>query len=739
MANKEPKNPIIQDAAPHVPDQAYVAWGDDLASKQEALKTSSESLDEFTMVQRSKAGRFYRVDYSNLDGQTGGRPGLTRSDYDFFRPDEAVPKRIKDIMRRSDEIYQKVGLVKNVIDLRGDFAVQGINISHKNKRIERFYRQWFKKIGGKERSERFLNNLYKTGNVVINRQTGKLSLKVTDKLYRAVSSPDLQIADMDSTQVEKREIPWKYTFIDPSFVDVAAGPLSSFVSQKRYELTLPAILRKMINSPQSDAEKEIINNLPPQIVQAAKAKKPYPLDPQKTLVFHYKKDDWQTWAYPMVYSIMDDITVIEKLKLADMAALDGAISNIRIFKLGSLEHKIAPTKAATAKLASILGNNVGGGTMDLVWGPDIELIESKTSVHQFLGEGKYVPHMNSVYAGLGIPPTLTGTFGAAGTTNNFISLKTLTQRLQYGRDMLISFWEKEIELVQKAMGFKYGAKIEFDRMDLSNEDAEKALLIQLADRNVISDELLQTKFGLDPDMEKSRINRETRERKSERMVPKAGPWNDPQVENALKKIALQTGTVTPSQVGLELEKKKSGEKTALEQKTPPQSSPSTKLANDSPESLPGIPGQGRPKLSKDSAPRKSKKFSPQTGASLMLWANEAQDKINDMLNPILLDFYNKKNLRSLSKAESKEIDSVKTKILFSLTPTCTIDPDLMTKALANIHAKEHSTIIGAYNNWLKPIKTEINRDLTVDEIKQLKSSFYSLVYNSLIEKSYNEA
>lgn len=739
MANKQPQNPIIQDAMPHVPDQAYVTWGDDLASKQEALKTSSESLDEFTLVQKSQAGRFYRVDYSNLDGSTGGRPGLTRSDYDYFRPDEAVPKRIKDIMRRSDEIYQKVGLVKNVIDLMGDFAVQGIRISHKNKRIERFYRQWFKKISGKERSERFLNNLYKTGNVVINRQTGKLSLKVTDKLYRAVSSPDLQVADMDNTQVEKREIPWKYTFIDPGFVDVAAGPLSAFVSQKRYELVLPAILRKMINSPQSDAEREIINNLPPQIVQAAKTKKPYPLDPEKILVFHYKKDDWQTWAYPMVYSIMDDITVIEKLKLADMAALDGAISNIRIFKLGSLEHKIAPTKAATAKLASILGNNVGGGTMDLVWGPDIELIESKTSVHQFLGEGKYIPHLNAVYAGLGIPPTLTGTFGAAGTTNNFISLKTLTQRLQYGRDMLISFWEKEIELVQKAMGFKYGAKIEFDRMDLSNEDAEKALLIQLADRNVISDELLQTKFGIDPDMEKSRLNRETRERKSERMVPKAGPWNDPQVENALKKIALQTGTVTPSQVGLELEKKKSGEKTALEQKIPPQSGPSTKLANDSPESLPGVPGQGRPKLSKDSGPRKSKKFTPQTGASLMLWANEAQDKINDMLNPILLDFYNKKNLRSLSKAESKEMDSVKTKILFSLTPTCTIDPDLMSRALANIHAKEHATIIGAYNNWLKPIKTEINRDLTVDEIKQLKSSFYSLVYNSLIEKSYNEA
>jgi hypothetical protein len=730
MAKKEIQNPVIQDSQP-TNEQAYVTWGDDLSSKQEALKTSSESLDEFTVVQRAQAGRFYRVDYSNLDGRTGGRPGLTRSDYDYFRPDEAVPKRIKDIIRRADEIYQKVGLVKNVIDLMGDFAAQGIRICHKNKRIERFYRQWFKKINGKERSERFLNNFYKAGNVVINRQTGKLSLKVADRLYRAIGSPDLQVSDLDGTQYEKREIPWKYTFIDPTFVEVAAGPLASFVSDKRYELELPAILRKMINSPKSDAEKGIIANLPPQIIEAAKTKKPYPLDPNKTLVFHYKKDDWQAWAFPMVYAIMDDITVIEKLKLADMAALDGAISNIRIFKLGSLEHKIAPTKAATAKLAQILGNNVGGGTMDLVWGPDIELIESKTSVHQFLGEGKYIPHMNNVYAGLGIPPTLTGTFGAAGTTNNFISLKTLTQRLQYGRDMLISFWEKEIELVQKAMGFKYGAKIEFDRMDLSNEDSEKALLIQLADRNVISDELLQTRFGIDPDMEKSRLNREQRERKSERMVPKAGPWNDPQIEHALKKIALQTGIVAPSQVGLDLEKKKSGEKTAMEQKVPKPGS-STKLANDSSESLPGVPGQGRPKLSKDSEQRQTKKFAPQTGASLMLWANEAQDKINEILNPTLLDFFNKKNLRSLSKAETKEIDVMKTKILFSLTPNTAIDEPTLQKTLSAINTPEHSTVLNHYNNWLKPIKTEINRDLGVDEIKQLKSSFYSMVYSSFM-------
>jgi len=736
MSKKRTKEEIISKTN-IIPEDAYVTWGDDLASKQEALKKASGSLDEFTLVDKALAfgtGRRYNLDFSNLDGQTGSRPGLTKGDYYNFRPEEAPPYRTKLILRRAEEIYQKVGLVKNVIDLMGDFATQGIRLVHRNKRIERFYRRWFKKINGKDRSERFLNNLYKSGNIVIDRRTAKISLKVTDKLYKSLGTADTQINDIDVSNLEKREIPWKYTFIDPAFVDVSAGALSSFVDNKRYELMLPSELRKIINSPKTDAEKEIINQLPQAIIDAAKGKKGFPLDPEKTLVFHYKKDDWQSWAYPMIYAIMDDITVIEKLKLADMAALDGAISNIRIFKLGNLEHKIAPTKAATSKLASILGNNVGGGTMDLIWGPDIELLESNTNVHNFLGEGKYIPHLNAVYAGLGIPPTLTGTFGAAGTTNNFISLKTLTQRLQYGRDVLMEFWDNEIALIQKAMGFKYPAKVEFDRMDLSNEDAEKALLIQLADRNIISDELIQTRFGFDPDMEKSRLNREYRERDSNRMVQKSGPWFDPQFDNSLRKIALQTGIVSPSQVGLELEKKKGGEKNALELKVPPVSGPPgkpTKLANDSSESLPGVPQQGRPKNSKDTTTRQPKKFTPQTGANLMIWANKTQEKINEYINPVLLEFYQKKNLRSLTASESKELESVKTKLFFLTPPNSKISQDSVLENMHNINSNASNAIYAQYCDWLKILSSQVENELSVDDLKQAKASFYLMVYDNL--------
>ena len=726
MPKKYPKSDAIQNAEPTPPEEAYVFWGDDAKSKVEAQKATAGALDEYTLIDnKATAHSRYRTDFSNLDTNTSGRPGLTRGDYDYFRPDEAIPRQVKNVMYRADDIYQRVGLVKNVIDLMGDFATQGIRIVHRNKRIERFYRRWFEKCNGKDRSERFVNNLYKTGNVVIDRQTGKLTTKASEQMFKALAKADFDIGPDE--KVEKRVIPWKYTFLNPLYVDVAAGPLSSFVQNKMYELVLPGNLRKLINAPKNDAEKQIVAQLPDQIIEAAKSKKKYPLDPSRTKVYHYKKDDWQTWAYPMIYAIMDDITVIEKLKLADMSALDGAISNIRIFKLGNLEHKIAPTKAATSKLAQILGNNVGGGTMDLVWGPDIELLESKTNVHQFLGEGKYTPHLNAVYAGLGIPPTLTGTYGAAGTTNNFISLKTLTQRLQYGRDVLVQFWQHEIELVQKAMGFKYPARIEFDRMDLSNEEAEKSLLIQLADRNIVSDEMVRSRFGLDPDMEKLRVNQEHKDHKKKTTPPKVSPYHDANFDSAIKKLGVQLGMLTPSEVGVELNNKDSDQQNLLELKDKFEKPKKPAVT----EKTPGQPGEGRPMNSKDEEKRKEKEFAPQTGASLSIWAINAQETISEIVNPIMLDFYGKKNLRSLSHMEASELEEVKSKILFNIKPYSVIDRDSVELVFNTINTQANLELMGHYIDWQKSVQQDLPHTMSLDDQKQAKASFYSMVYTIL--------
>ena len=713
------KSPIETVTYGNIP--AYQSYNN--ATKAKVISAYDGSIDECRGIARGN----YR-DFSDLASNVSGRSGLTKSDYYKFRPSEAPAETPKSAIAQCDAAYHSVGLIRNIIDLMGDFACQGIRLVHPNKRIEKFYQNWFNKIGGKDRSERFLNNLYRTANVVVRRQTAKIDVKTEKNLYKSGASPDIVI---EKPKVEKREIPWKYTFLNPLHIDIVGGALSSFVGEKRYALTLPNHLRRIINSPKGESERALVSKLPFDIIQAAKNNKPYLLPADKVSVWHYKKDDWTEWASPMIYAIIDDISMLEKLKLADMAALDGAISNIRIFKLGSLEYQIRPTRVALAKLAEILESNVGGGTMDLVWGPDIELIESKSTVHQFLGEEKYKPHLYSIYTGMGIPPTLTGS-GGSGTTNNYISLKTLVQRLQYGRDVLEKFWLQEIKYVQQAMGFLLPAKIEFDINSLGDEQAEKALLLQLADRSLISDELLQKRYQHDPEMERIRINREQRDRDNGKLVPKSSPYHDPQFGIALKKMALTKGTLVPSQVGLVEDAKQKGmktypldskEKKMLIDNTPPK--PVVAPSGTSPVKK-GQPQQGRPRNSKDTKKRKQKVFKPKTRATVEIWAKAAQNTISDILTQDFLILKNKKNLRGLTTKEVAALERIKFDTLFSLEACSQINDTIILDTMINCNAS--TRVYNIYEQWSKSISDSLQRKLTIDEQRQIQVCLYSSIY-----------
>lgn len=729
---KYPKSEAIHEAQlQEIP--AYASLEGTKSERANGLRVMNEATQDFQGVSHASLTSHWN-NFSNLDGNNSGRPGLMKSDYYRFRPGEAPPslRNYKEVIQRCDEAYQHVGLIKNVIDLMGDFACQGIRVSHPNKKIEKFFRNWWARVGGSERSERFCNNLFRTGNVVVRKHTAKITAKIEEMIYKSMAEADM---DVSVKKITSKEIPFKYIFLEPTTVEVVGGPLANFVGNPRYKINLSNALRKFINSPSNEEEKALIAELPQDIVNAAKTSRSYILPSDKTRVFHYKKDDWQMWANPMIYSILDDVSTLEKLRLADMAALDGAISNIRIFKLGSLEHKIAPSKTAAAKLASILQNNVGGGTIDLIWGPDLEFIESKSVVYQFLGEEKYKPTYAAIYNGLGVPPTLTGG-GGTGTTNNFIALRTLIQRLQYCRNVLLSFWNAELAEVQKAMGFRFPAKIEFDIDILEDVSVVRALLVQLADRNLISEELLQERFGHDPELEEVRINRESKERNTNKRPNKASPFHDPQFGYALKKMALQTGLSTPSQVGLSPDaptyemmtyEGNPNEKTLLDIK----GEQAIKLAQMAPKTAPGgtsttkkkgVPQQGRPKNSKDTIKRKTKKFTPKLKASLEVWLKNAQASISENVNEMFLKMVNKKTMRSLSNEEVKKIEKIKFELLFNTKPFDIITP---TYIYGILNKSSNKDIYRTYESWIHDISGTVGRQLTMEELKQIQITLYT--------------
>ena len=520
------------------------------------------------------------------------------------------------------DAYEKVGIIRNIIDLMGDFGSQGINIVHRDKTVEKFYQQWIRNVNGKERSERFLNNLYKTGNVIVYRSYANVTPQLTN--YMKALSSDIKV---EIPNPEKNEIPWRYNFFNPLTVKMKDGNLSLFMGLQNHTITTNSFFDKF---KAGDIPNHVLETLPVNVKQSLKrGEKDIPLDPERLSIFYYKKDDWKQFANPMIYAILDDIIMLEKMRLADLSALDGAISNIRLWTIGSLDHKILPNKAAINKLRDILASNVGGGTMELVWGPELSFQESNSEVYKFLGSEKYTSVLNSIYAGLGVPPTLTGMANnGGGFTNNFISLKTLVERLQYGRDHLVRFWEKELEIVRKAMGFRYKAHVQFDQMSLSDEAAEKNLLIQLADRDIISHETLLERFKEIPQIENIRIKRELNKRDT--VGPeKAGPFHPPPPPEVKEKETPKTVDLPPS--------------------------PEDKQTDIN------IDG-GRPLFKKDDGPRKKRVETPKSKpglASAIVYAEESWTKISEVLTNAYLSSNGKKNLRQLTKGQFTDLEKLK--------------------------------------------------------------------------------
>lgn len=651
------------------------------------------------------------------------RDGFDRQDYDWFRPGEMLPVRDDEIICACMQAYERFAVVRTVIDLMADFAVKGVDVVHPRERVEKFGREWFAKVNGPERSERLLNMLYRAGNVVVKRQTASIPEARLDALR--ANAGDIQIKT--KVHLPPNEIPLGYTILDPRAVRAIGGELSPFIGAAaiRYAVAIPKNLSERLRRPQG-FDQSLVNLVPASILNAATNKdRLVPIPPNKVATLFYKKDDFQVWAKPLLYPLLDKLLLYEKMMLADRAALDGAISHIRLWKLGSLEHRIFPSEPAIQRLADMLMNNVGGGSIDLIWGPELTLEETKTDVHQFLGEAKYAPVLQAIYQGLGVPPSLTGTGKEGGFTNNVVSMKVLQERLEYGRMLVSNFWLTELELVRSRFGFREPFQLVFDQPSFTDEASMLKLFIDLADRDYVSLEALQERFGTIPEIEEVRMRRETKARKAGRLPPKAGPYHlDSQQQGTLERSFVQQGVVTPSQVGIDYQPPKAGEKTPAEQTADVKTKNATIKA-----SKPRKPA-GRPVGAKDGGGRKQKKVLPRSKAEelafAIAWADEAFGLVEKHLKAPFLAARGHQNMRQLTAAEAAEFAGFTFATLCAVPVGARVTRESMRELLSGPPVHVPSQVEELYRAAVGRYVAAEGHPPAAEKDRQMKASVYAL-------------
>ena len=635
----------------------------------------------------------------DLDPYTNSRPSYTQENHDFWRPEDALPVRHADIMLQCNFAYESTGVVRNVIDLMSDFSCAGIKPVHPNASTERFYQKWFQSVRGPYITERMLSNFYRFATCIVRRNEATL----TKSLKKGFTKADLDEFNVLPKRRSKR-IPCGYRLENPTMIDILGGELVGLSNRDpQYGIKIPYYLLDKVRAPKNKYEEELVAKLPPELVQQIRDSKEnmldifYPISSENLEVLHYKKDDWQTWAKPIVYSILQDIKLVNKMKLADFSVLDSAMDMLRIIKIGDLEHKIAPTQAACEKMSTALEANNPGGVRTIVWGPDVQMIESKLNGYDFLGEEKYRAPMEHIHSGMGIPATVTGADGG-GATNNHISLKVLIERLCYGRELVRKFWNGEFERVRKALNHRYSAELQFDITNLEDEEAQQRIWIELADRNIISDEWIQEKVGAVPKAESSRVNREHNERNASRRTAKTSPYHDPQMDEKMVRSLVEQGRTSPRDIGVDVP----------DEGVPQPVSPIEEKELPKPN--------GRPPGTRDSEPRKRRKFKPRIKAT-QLWAKKAQKEVADYVNSFLLEKLGKKSVRSLTAEETALADKMKFDLFMGLQPGSALADGVGAPKVcwADYHDYVGSVEQESGDKLTLADKLEIQRELFVEE------------------------
>lgn len=618
------------------------------------------------------------------------RSGFNEYDFDFYRPDEALPVRPKEIIAYCMAAYDKFEMVKNVFDMMSDFVVKGIQVNHPVAAAETFGQEWFRRVDGAGVSERVTRMLLKAGNCTLYRRTAILPekkltvfrtygqfLDKTGGWLDKVTPPKVKIRP--KVVLKDGEIPYGYFIHDPRTVEIVGLALNTYETPLERQFGV-RIVRDTYR------EMDILRNpiISESITPILSCQQSIVILPkEKTISLHYKKDDHQVWATPIVNSILTHLRTYDKLITADRAALEGAMSNIRLWTIGNLAERIFPNPAALAKLEDVLAATGNGGTMDLVWGPELSFTETSSKAYEFLGPEKYKPTLEAIFRGLGIPYTLAGHGGGeSGFANNAVSFKVFTERMQFLRNILIKFWSDELDLLRVQFGWNDQFEIMFDNTNLSDESVLLKLFIDMWDRNIISDEYIQEKFGANPDIEAVRLRREDKRRDKGKLPPKAGPYtSENNYQRDAKKILLTQGSITPAEGGVDLDETKPGQISLVDRQA--------KFAQDAaktqavaPDKKQKTASRGRPPGTKDSGKRKPKVVT----AGLAMWAEDTREQIAATLKPLYLKLKGKQNLRNLSVEEAAAFEDVCFTLMASFKPGDAVTEESLEEAANSTEA-----------------------------------------------------
>ncbi len=452
-------NPLLQNStySPSLEGSAYF---------ENTSKASSYNRAGSSAPSRSRVNRIHRVvqrdKFSNI------REGLLPFDY-------AVNGiNVRDTIELCQKAYANVAIFRNAIDIMAEFSNSEIFLDGGSRKSRDFITAWFKKIKLWKLTDQYFREYYRSGNIFFYKIDGKFNTEDFIKMTKTYGS------------VSVNKIPIKYILLNP--FDIVARRTTGYETTGVYAKVLSEYEIERLKNPKNDYDREVYEGLPKNIKDNFKMNGYQPdgakieLEPERLRYSFYKKQDYEPFAVPFGYSVLEDINMKLEFKKIDQAIVRTIENVILLITMGNEPSKGGINHNNLAAMQELFRNESVGRVLVSDYTTKAEFVIP--DMNKILGYEKYRIVNEDIKEGL-----QNIIVGSEKYSNTAVKAEIFLERLKESREAFLNdFLQPEIQQVCKNMGFRNYPTARFKEVDTKDSTQTQRVATRLMELGLITPE-----------------------------------------------------------------------------------------------------------------------------------------------------------------------------------------------------------------------------------------------------------
>ena len=383
---------------------------------------------------------------------------------------------VREAIELCQKAYANVPIFRNTIDMMSEFANSEIYLEGGNATSRNFFEKLFDRIKLWDLKDQYFREYYRSGNIFLYRVDGKFNLEDYKKFAQNISEgPSLN------------KFPLKYIVLNP--FEIVAKRSTVFSSKDgAYAKILSEFDMERLANPKNEYDKEVFEALDPEVKKQIKDGAYFKdglkinLKNERLAYSFYKKQDYEPFAIPFGFPVLEDINAKMEMKKMDQAIMRTVENVILMITMGAEPDKGGINPHNVKAMQKLFQNESVGRVLvsDYTTKADFVIPD----INKVVGPGKYEVINKDIKEGLQNIILNEDKYSGAE-----IKARVFLDRLKEAREAFIQdFLQPEIKRIAKDLGFRQYPIVKFKDIDLRDEVQLMRVATRLMELGVLTAE-----------------------------------------------------------------------------------------------------------------------------------------------------------------------------------------------------------------------------------------------------------